>query len=230
MKVLIVDDEAKTADYLRRGLSEEGWSVDCAANGDDGLHLAMTGDYEVVVLDVMLPGMDGITLLQALRASSDLPVIMLTARDAVEDRLRGLRAGADDYLVKPFSFLELLARLHAIVRRGRSQDAMHIRIGDLHLDLAARRVMRGARRITLTAKEFALLLTLARRRSQIVSKTAITELVWDINFDTNTNVVEVAIKRLRAKLEAPGETRLIHTMRGMGYMLEAREETEDGSL
>lgn len=225
MKLLLVEDEEKTVDYLRRGLGEQGYSVDAAMNGEDGLHLALTGDYDVIILDVMLPGMDGVSMLQALRARMDTPVIMLTARDKVDDRLRGLGSGADDYLVKPFSFLELLARLQALTRRGRSQEATRIQIADLHVDLIARRAARGLRRLNLTAKEFALLATLARRRGQIVSKTAITELVWDINFDTNTNVVEVAVKRLRSKLDLPGEEKLLHTIRGMGYVLEPRGET-----
>lgn len=224
MKLLIIEDEAKTAGYLSRGLGEEGYSVDHAANGVDGLHLALTGDYDAVVLDIMLPGMDGLQVLQALRAQRDTPVIMLTARDQVDDRLRGLGAGADDYLVKPFSFLELLARVQAITRRGRAHEATQIQVGDLHIDLLARRATRRGRRLNLSAKEFALLAALARRRSQILSKTVITETVWDINFDTNTNVVEVAIKRLRAKLEYPGETKLLHTVRGMGYVLEVRED------
>ena len=224
MKILIVEDEAKTIHYLRRGLAEQGYSVDYATDGEDGLHLARTGDYDAIVLDVMLPKLDGVSLLGALRTASDVPVIMLTARDAVEDRLRGLGAGADDYLVKPFSFLELLARLQALLRRGRAHEMTHVQIGDLHIDLIARRAARGRRRLHLTAKEFALLALLARRRSQILSKTVITELVWDINFDTNTNVVEVAVRRLRAKLEAPGEEKLLHTVRGMGYVLELREE------
>lgn len=225
MKLLLVEDEEKTVDYLRRGLGEQGYSVDAAMNGEDGLHLALTGDYDAIILDVMLPGMDGVSMLQALRARMDTPVIMLTARDKVDDRLRGLGSGADDYLVKPFSFLELLARLQALTRRGRSQEATRIQIADLHVDLIARRATRGVRRLNLTAKEFALLATLARRRGQIVSKTVITELVWDINFDTNTNVVEVAVKRLRSKLDLPGEEKLLHTIRGMGYVLEPRGET-----
>lgn len=224
MKILIVEDESKTVQYLRRGLAEQGYTVDHAADGVDGLHLALTGEYDAIVLDLMLPGMDGIALLGRLRgAANDTPTIMLTARDAVEDRLRGLGAGADDYLVKPFSFLELLARLQAILRRGRGREAAHVQVADLRVDLIARRAIRGRRRLNLTAKEFALLALLARRHSQILSKTVITELVWDINFDTNTNVVEVAIKRLRAKLEAPGEKRLLHTVRGMGYVLEPRD-------
>lgn len=223
MKILIVEDEPKTVAFLRKGLSEHGYVVDFASDGEDGLHMAETGDYDAMVLDVMLPRLDGVTLLERLRRHRDTPVIMLTARDAVDDRLRGLGAGADDYLVKPFSFLELVARLQAIMRRGRN-EAAQITVGDLHMDLIARRATRAGRRLNLTAKEFALLAALARRRSQIVSKTAITELVWDINFDTNTNVVEVAIKRLRAKLDGPGQAKLLHTVRGMGYVLEDRDE------
>ncbi len=224
MRILIVEDEAKTAGYLARGLGEQGFAVDHADNGQDGLHLALTCDYDAIVLDVMLPIMDGLQVLRALRASRDTPVIVLTARDRVEDRLSGLGAGADDYLVKPFSFLELLARLHAITRRGRGHESTQVQVGDLHLDLITRRATRRGRRLNLTAKEFALLALLARRRSQILSKTVITEAVWDINFDTSTNVVEVAVKRLRAKLEEPGEPRLLHTVRGMGYVLEPRED------
>lgn len=225
MKILIVEDEPKTVHYLRRGLVEQGYSVDHAPDGVDGLHLALTGDYDAIILDVMLPGMDGIGLLKGLRAAAnDTPVIMLTARDTVDDRLSGLGAGADDYLVKPFSFLELLARLQAILRRGRGQQASHVQVADLRVDLVARRATRGKRKLHLTAKEFALLALFARRPSEILSKTVITELVWDINFDTDTNVVEVAVKRLRAKLEAPGEEKLLHTVRGMGYVLEGREE------
>ncbi|MDZ4372440.1 MAG: heavy metal response regulator transcription factor [Phenylobacterium sp.] len=222
MKILIIEDEPKTVAYLRKGLSEHGYMVDVATDGDDGLHMAETGDYDAMVLDVMLPRLDGVALLERLRRHRDTPVIMLTARDTVDDRLRGLGAGADDYLVKPFSFLELVARLHAITRRGR-HEATQVTVGDLHIDLIARRATRGGRRLNLTAKEFALLAALARRRSQIVSKTAITELVWDINFDTQTNVVEVAIKRLRAKLDGPGQAKLLHTVRGMGYVLETRD-------
>ncbi len=225
MKILIIEDEEKTVTYLRRGLNEEGFTVDCATNGIDGLHLALTEEHDVIILDIMLPGKDGLAVLQELRLLKDTPVIMLTARDSVDDRLRGLSTGADDYLVKPFSFLELLARIQIILRRGRSQESAYIQVGDLHLDLIARRAIRRSRRLNLTAKEFSLLTTLARRRSQIVSKTAITELVWDINFDTNTNVVEVAIRRLRAKLELEGESKLLHTVRGMGYVLEARDDT-----
>ncbi|MBI1180239.1 MAG: response regulator [Alphaproteobacteria bacterium] len=224
MRILIVEDEVKTADYLHRGLTEQGYAVDLARNGVDGRHMALTADYDVLVLDVMLPGIDGFEVLQSIRAHKQTPVIMLTARDRVNDRVHGLRAGADDYLVKPFSFLELVARLQALNRRGRAQEPLDLMVGDLHVDLLNRRAARGAQRLDLTAKEFSLLAVLARRQGEILSKTSIAEMVWDITFDTNTNVVEVAIKRLRDKLDGPFERKLLHTIRGMGYVLEARDE------
>lgn len=224
MKILIVEDEPKTADYLQKGLAEQGCTVDLAYNGIDGQHLALAHDYDVIVLDVMLPGIDGFSVLRTVRALKQTPVIMLTARDQVEDRIKGLHDGADDYLVKPFSFLELLARLQALTRRGRAQEPALLKIADLQIDLMARKAWRGNARINLTAKEFALLAVLARRQGEILSKTAIAELVWDMNFDSNTNVVEVAIKRLRAKIDAPFSPKLLHTIRGMGYVLEPREE------
>jgi two-component system copper resistance phosphate regulon response regulator CusR len=224
MKILIVEDELKTADYLHKGLTEQGCTVDLAHNGIDGQHLALEHDYDVIVLDAMLPGLDGFQVLRELRRVRQTPVIMLTARDGVEDRIRGLQDGADDYLVKPFSFLELLARLQALTRRGRTQEPMQLRIGDLQIDLASRKAQRSGVRIDLTAKEFALLAVLARRKGEILSKTAIAELVWDMNFDSNVNVVEVAIKRLRAKIDGPFGTRLLHTIRGMGYVLEQRDD------
>ncbi|MGS0743007.1 heavy metal response regulator transcription factor [Glaciimonas sp. GG7] len=234
MKILIVEDELKTADYLYKGLTEQGCTVDLAHNGIDGQHLALQHDYDVIVLDVMLPGIDGFAILHALRAIKHTPVIMLTARDSVEDRIKGLHDGADDYLIKPFSFLELLARLQALARRGRTQEASQLRIGDLHIDLLSRKAWRGDgnngngngsnTRIDLTAKEFSLLVVLARRQGEILSKTAIAELVWDMNFDSNTNVVEVAIKRLRNKIDTPFTPKLLHTIRGMGYVLELRKD------
>jgi two-component system copper resistance phosphate regulon response regulator CusR len=175
------------------------------------------------VLDAMLPGLNGFELLRSLRAVKNTPVIMLTARDGVEDRVRGLREGADDYLIKPFSFVELFARLQALTRRGRRQEATLLRVGPLHVDLIARRVTREGQRVDLTAKEFALLELLARRQGEILSKTTIAELVWDMHFDSTTNVVEVAIKRLRAKIDAPFAAPLLHTIRGMGYVLEERD-------
>ena len=224
MKILIVEDELKTADYLRKGLGEQGCAVDVAHNGIDGQHLALEHDYDVIVLDAMLPGMDGFAVLRSLRSVRQTPVIMLTARDGVEDRIRGLHDGADDYLVKPFSFLELLARLQALTRRGRAQEPVQLRIGDLQIDLISRKAWRAGTRLDLTAKEFALLAVLARRQGEILSKTAIAELVWDMNFDSNVNGVEVAIKRLRGKVDAPFDRKLLHTIRGMGYVLELRDD------
>ena len=228
MKLLLVEDEQKTSDYLRRGLSEQGYAVDVARTGSDGRRLALEREYDVIVLDVMLPGEDGFSVLRGIRARKQTPVIMLTARDLVDDRVHGLREGADDYLSKPFSFLELVARLEALTRRGRPQEATHLVIDDLQLDLLGRKAQRAGVRLDLTAKEFALLSLLARRQGQILSKTTITEQVWDMSFDSNTNVVEVAIRRLRAKVDDPFARKLIHTNRGMGYVLEVRPDEEGG--
>lgn len=226
MRVLIIEDEEKTADYLHRGLTEQGYTVDVAREGVEGLHLALENDYAVIVLDVMLPGLDGFGVLRALRARKQTPVIMLTARERVEDRIRGLREGADDYLGKPFSFLELVARLQALTRRSGGHEPVQVTVADLWIDLisrkASRKASRNGLRLDLTAKEFSLLSVLARRQGEILSKTAIAEMVWDINFDSDANVVEVAIKRLRAKLDGPFDTKLLHTIRGMGYVLESR--------
>jgi len=223
MKVLIVEDEAKTADYLRQGLTEQGYNVELAVDGIDGQHLALQQHFDVIVLDAMLPGKDGFAVLRALREFKNTPVLMLTARDGTQDRIKGLQEGADDYLVKPFSFNELVARIQAITRRGNVQESTQLRVGDLLVDLISRRVLRAGQRIDLTAKEFALLALLCRRQGEILSKTVIAELVWDMNFDSNTNVVEVAIKRLRAKMDQPFGVSLLHTIRGMGYVLESRE-------
>ena len=224
MKILIVEDEIKTAEYLRQGLTEQGYSIDLAIDGIDGQHMAIHQQYDVIVLDAMLPGQDGFAVLRALRERKDTPVLMLTARDSTHDRVKGLQEGADDYLVKPFSFNELLARIQAITRRGRVQESTLVRVGDLQIDLISRRVVRAGQRIDLTAKEFALVSLLGRRQGEILSKTVIAELVWDMNFDSNTNVVEVAIKRLRAKVDLPFERHLLHTIRGMGYVMEDRGE------
>ena len=222
MKVLIVEDESKTADYLRQGLTEQGYSVELAIDGIDGLHMATHHHYDVIVLDAMLPGKDGFAVLRALRSLKNTPVLMLTARDGTADRVKGLQEGADDYLVKPFSFNELVARIQAITRRGAVLETTQLRVADLQIDLLSRRVLRAGQRIDLTAKEFALLSLLARRQGDILSKTTIAELVWDMNFDSNTNVVEVAIKRLRGKIDLPFSSNLLHTIRGMGYVLESR--------
>ncbi|BAU49787.1 transcriptional regulator [Sulfurifustis variabilis] len=226
MRVLIVEDQVKTGDYLRQGLTEHGFVVDVAQNGIDGRHLALGGDYDAIVLDVMLPGIDGWEVLRALRAAGKpTPVLFLTARDRVEDRVKGLELGADDYLVKPFAFSELLARVRALIRRGGAgREPEVLCVADLEVDLLRRRVTRGGRRIGLTAKEFALLTLFVRRRGEVLSRTLIAEQVWDMNFDSDTNVVEVAVRRLRAKVDDPFERKLIHTVRGMGYVLDVREE------
>jgi two-component system copper resistance phosphate regulon response regulator CusR len=222
MKILLVEDEVKTAAYLQRGLTEQGHAVDVAHDGVDGRHAALEHAYDLIILDVMLPGIDGFQILRDVRRSKQTPILMLTARDQVEEKVRGLHEGADDYLVTPFSFLELSARLHALSRRNRPLEPVLLQVGDLSLDQIARKVFRGSDRVDLTAKEFSLLAVLARRQGQVLSRTEIAELVWDMNFDSNTNVVEVAIKRLRAKLDGPYETKLLHTVRGMGYVLESR--------
>jgi two-component system copper resistance phosphate regulon response regulator CusR len=223
MKALIVEDEVKTGDYLRKGLSENGFIVDLASNGEDGLHLALTGEYDVIVLDVTLPGKDGWKVLHELRRSQQTPVIFLTARDKVEDRVKGLELGADDYLVKPFAFSELLARIRTLLRRGKIQQPEVLQIADLELDPTRRRAIRGRARIDLTAKEFTLLHLFLRRQGEVLSRTFIAEQVWDMNFDSDTNVVEVAMRRLRAKIDDSYDKKLIHTIRGMGYVLEERD-------
>ena len=225
MRVLVVEDHPKLADYLRKGLTENGYVVDVAADGIDGRHLAVNGEYDIVVLDVMLPGLDGFAVLKAIRAAKDVAVLMLTARDQVEDRVRGLQDGADDYLVKPFAFSELLARLTALrrrgVRSGGSSEPTTLTLGELQLDLARRKASRGGQSLELTNKEFLILALLMRRRGEVLSRTVIAEQVWDMNFDSDTNVVEVAVRRLRAKLDDPFATPMLRTVRGMGYVLES---------
>lgn len=227
MKILIVEDEPKTGDYLRQGLREAGFVVDLVPNGTDGLHHALEGDHDLVILDVMLPGLDGWQILQGMRHHGrQMPVLFLTARDQVEDRVKGLELGADDYLVKPFSFAELLARVRTILRRGRQgSDSATLQVADLELDLLRRRAHRGGRRIDLTAKEFGLLELLMRRQGEVLPRSLIASLVWDMNFDSDTNVIEVAVRRLRAKVDDGFDIKLIQTVRGMGYVLEAPAET-----
>ena len=222
MKILIVEDEVKTGDYLRQGLTEAGFVVDLARDGLDGLHLALNGEYDLVVLDVMLPTLDGWGILQTLRRNNRaMPVLFLTARDQVEDRVRGLELGADDYLVKPFAFAELLARVRTLLRRGSAPNHPdRIQIADLLLDLPRRRATRAGQRINLTSKEFALLELLARRQGEVLPRSLIASQVWDMNFDSDTNVIDVAIRRLRAKIDDSFEPKLIQTVRGMGYTLD----------
>lgn len=223
MKILVVEDEPKTGDYLRQGLMEAGFVVDLARDGFDGLHLGETGDYDLAILDVMLPGIDGWTVLEGLRRRGrEMPVLFLTARDHVDDRVKGLELGADDYLVKPFAFSELLARVRTLLRRGtRAKEAEQMLVADLELDLLRRRVTRAGKLIELTAKEFALLELLLRRRGEVLPRSLIASQVWDMNFDSDTNVIEVAVRRLRSKIDDGFEPKLIKTVRGMGYVLEA---------
>lgn len=225
MKILIVEDEAKTGEYLRQGLRESGYTVDLVTNGLDGMHHGMEGDHDLVILDVMLPDLDGWQVLKAWRDRGRLmPVLFLTAKDHVEDRVKGLELGADDYLVKPFSFAELLARVRIILRRGRGNaESTVLVVEDLELDLLRRRVSRAGKKIDLTAKEFGLLELLMRRKGEVLPRSLIASQIWDMNFDSDTNVIEVAIRRLRAKVDSGFEPRLIQTVRGMGYVLEPPE-------
>ncbi len=229
MKILVVDDEEKLAEYLRKGLTEEGFSVDVAHNGIDGLHQTLDVDYEAIVLDWMLPGLDGLAMLKALRSKKATPVIMLTAVGGVEDRVTGLTTGAEDYLVKPFAFSELVARIRVLIRgkhpiNNSTTEPSTLMLAGLVVDLIRRKATRARQSLTLTAKEFNLLTLLLRRQGEVLSRTTIAEQVWDMNFDSGTNLVEVAIRRLRTKLDVPFDTVRLHTERGMGYVLEQRVE------
>lgn len=224
MRILIVEDEPKTAAYLARGLGEHGFVVAVAGRGNDGLHLARTTEFDLIILDVMLPGLSGWSILSALRQSGkQTPVLFLTAKDTVEDRVKGLELGADDYLIKPFAFSELLARVRSILRRGPGRQPEIMRIADLEIDVNRNRVTRGKERLDLTPKEFGLLSLLVRRSGEVLSRTLIAEQVWDMNFDSDTNVVDVHIRRLRSKVDDPFDKKLVHTVRGKGYVVEERD-------
>ena len=225
MRILVAEDEPKIGAYLQQGLSEAGFAVERVENGSDALQHALEEGYDLLILDVMMPGLDGWEVLRRVRAAGqEVPVLFLTARDRIEDRVKGLELGADDYLIKPFAFAELLARVRTLLRRGTAAaQPTRLQVADLEMDLLKRRASRGGRRIDLTAKEFALLELLLRRQGEVLPKSLIASQVWDMNFDSDTNVIEVAIRRLRAKIDDGFEPKLIHTVRGMGYLLDAPE-------
>jgi len=227
MRILVIEDDERAVTYLRKGLSEAGYVVESALNGEDGLDLATSRPFDLIILDVMLPRRDGWSVMTELSRQASTPVIFLTARDAVPDRIKGLDLGADDYLPKPFAFSELLARIRTVLRRGPIQQAACLRVADLELDLARRHARRGGRQLALTAKEFSLLALMARRRGEVLTRTQIAELVWDIHFHSDSNVVDVAIARLRRKVDHGFDTELIHTVRGAGYVLEERTHAPD---
>jgi len=223
MRILIIEDEKKTAAFLRDGLSEAGFITDVAEDGEEGRFRALNRDYDLIILDAMLPRLDGWSLISEVRRSGkSMPVLFLTARGEVRDRVKGLELGADDYLVKPYAFTELLARVRALLRRRVERQPEVLQIADLSVDLLACRAQRGAAKLDLAPKEFALLSLLARRQGEVLSRWVIAEQVWDMNFDSDSNVVDVAVRRLRRKVDDPFPVKLIHTVRGMGYVLEAR--------
>jgi len=227
VKILVAEDEPKTGVYLKQGLAEAGFVVDLVTNGIDAVQQAHDEEYDLLILDVMMPGLDGWQVLERARAAgSETPALFLTARDQVEDRVKGLELGADDYLVKPFAFSELLARVRSLLRRGTNATVQtSLAIADMQVDLLKRRVERGGKRIDLTAKEFMLLELLLRRRGEVLSKSLIASKVWDINFDSDTNIIEVAIRRLRAKIDDDFRVKLIQTVRGMGYFIDSTESS-----
>ncbi len=221
MRILIIEDEIKTANYVSKGLRENGFVVDIANDGEDGLFLATQHHYDLLIVDVMLPKIDGFTIVRNLRRlNPDIRIILLSAKGETEDRVKGLEFGADDYIPKPFSFSELLARIRSLLRRGSAKQSAVLSIADLKIDVTKHKVTRNSQPIKLTPKEFALLVLFMQRHGEVLSRTFIAEQVWDINFDTDTNVIDVVVKRLRQKIDDPFEKKLIHTVRGRGYSLE----------
>jgi len=221
MRILVVEDEKKVASFLKKGLEEERYAVDCAYDGEEALFMAEANDYDLMLLDIMLPKIDGLEVLKGVRDKGlALPVLMLTAKDSVEDIVKGLDAGGDDYLTKPFAFAELLARVRALLRRQEREPAGELRVADLILDPATHTVSRGGQEVDLTAKEYALLEYLMRNVNRVVTRTMISEHVWDYHFDPMTNVIDVYVNHLRKKIDPSSSQRLIHTIRGVGYMLQ----------
>lgn len=221
--ILIIEDEPKIMSSLAKGLAEKGYAVNGSRNGEEGFHMAQGGSYDLLVLDLMLPGKDGLSILTDLRQlGQKLPILCLTARDAVDDRVKGLESGADDYLVKPFAFAELLARVHSLLRRGSARSSESLRIGDLEIDPIRQKVHRAGQRLELTPKEFSLLYFLASRTGDVLSRSLLAEQIWNMTFDSDTNVVDVHVRRLRSKIDEPFPRKLVHTVRGVGYVLEDR--------
>jgi len=224
MRILLVEDEKKIAAFMKRGLKEEGYAIDVAGDGEEGHFLASTNEYDLIILDLMVPKMDGLTLCRKLRQeNNETPILMVTAKDSVNDKVTGLDSGASDYLTKPFSFAELLARVRALLRRRKNQESTKLKAGDLELDLLSHQVHRGGQKIEVTAKEFALLEYLLRNAGVVITRTMISEHVWDINFDTDTNVIDVYVNYLRRKIDDGHKQKLIHTIRGRGYMIKEQE-------
>jgi two-component system copper resistance phosphate regulon response regulator CusR len=224
LRILVVEDETKTARFLQNGLREAGFVVDLASDGEEAIHLAEELSFDLIILDVMIPKIDGWKVMVTLRADAvQTPILLLTAKDAVADRVKGFELGGDDYLVKPFAFSELLARVRALLKRSPVRQEEVLRIADLEIDLPRHRAMRAGQRVDLTAKEFVLLTLLVRRAGEVLSRTMIAESVWDMNFDSDTNVVDVNVRRLRSKVDDPFPRKLIKTIRGVGYVLNAEE-------
>ncbi len=228
MRILLVEDERKVASFVKKGFEEEGYAVDLAVDGEKAIYLAETNDYDVIILDWMIPRRDGLGVLKHLRGSGvATPVILLTAKDAVSDKVQGLNSGADDYLTKPFEFAELLARVRALFRRGKSDQPTTLEVGDLRMDLLTRKVLRAGASIDLTAKEYSLLEYFMRNAGKVLTRTMIAEHVWDVHFDSDTNVIDVYVNYLRNKLDKPFELKLLQTVRGVGYVLKVPETGPD---